>query len=55
MLFRAFPGDREGALAQRLSELVRKETCAAVAEDWGVGAYPQARDRGGAPRVDARG
>jgi ribonuclease III len=39
MLFRAFPDDPEGALAQRLSELVRKETCALVAEEWGIGSH----------------
>ena len=39
MLYRAFPTDQEGGLAQRLSELVRKESCAAVAEEWGVGPY----------------
>ena len=39
MLFRAFPDDMEGALAQRLSELVRKETCAQVAQEWGIGAH----------------
>ena len=39
MLFRAFPSDEEGAMSRRLSELVRKETCAAVATEWGVGPY----------------
>jgi len=37
MLFRTFPHDEEGAMSRRLSELVRKETCAAVAIEWGVG------------------
>src|SRR3982751_6261201 len=37
MLFRRFPHDEEGAMSRRLSELVRKETCAAVAIEWGVG------------------
>jgi ribonuclease III len=39
MLFRAFPDDEEGAMSRRLSDLVRKETCAAVAADWGVGPH----------------
>src|SRR3954469_12246706 len=39
MLYQAFPDDEEGALSRRLSELVRQETCAAVAVDWGVGPH----------------
>jgi ribonuclease III len=39
MLFRAYPDDEEGAMSRRLSDLVRKETCAAVAADWGVGPH----------------
>jgi ribonuclease III len=39
MLFRAFPDDEEGAMSRRLSDLVRKETCAAVAGEWGVGPH----------------
>ena len=39
LLFRAFPDDEEGALSRRLSDLVRKETCAAVAIAWDVGAH----------------
>ncbi len=39
MLYRAFPDDEEGAMSRRLSDLVRKETCAAVATDWGVGPH----------------
>ncbi len=39
MLFRAFPDASEGDLSRRLSELVRKETCAAVADDWDVGPH----------------
>jgi ribonuclease-3 len=39
MLVRAFPEDEEGALSRRLSELVRKESCAAVAMQWGVGPH----------------
>ena len=39
MLFRAFPDAGEGDLSRRLSELVRKETCAAVARDWDVGPH----------------
>ena len=39
MLFRAFPDAGEGDLSRRLSELVRRETCAAVARDWDVGPH----------------
>lgn len=39
MLFRAFPKAAEGELSQRLAELVRKETCADVATEWGVGLH----------------
>jgi ribonuclease-3 len=37
MLYAAFPKAAEGELSQRLAELVRKETCADVASEWGVG------------------
>jgi ribonuclease III len=37
MLFQQFPGAEEGELSRRLADLVRKETCAEVARDWGVG------------------
>ena len=36
MLYAAFPKAAEGELSQRLAELVRKETCADVADEWGV-------------------
>ena len=36
MLFRAFPQAEEGELSKRLAELVRKETCADVAEALGL-------------------
>jgi ribonuclease-3 len=39
MLFVTFPGESEGELSRRLSALVRKETCADVAESWGVGPF----------------
>lgn len=39
MLFDAFPKAKEGELSKRLSGLVRRETCAAVAADWGVAGY----------------
>lgn len=39
MLYRAFPGDEEGAMSRRLADLVRKETCASVAQHWGVGPH----------------
>ena len=37
LLYERFPGAEEGEMSRRLSELVRKETCADVARDWGVG------------------
>ena len=37
MLCAAFPDAEEGELSRRLADLVRKETCADVARDWGVG------------------
>lgn len=36
LLFEAYPRANEGELSKRFSELVRKETCAEVAEAWGV-------------------
>jgi ribonuclease-3 len=39
MLFEAFSHESEGALSRRLAALVRKETCAEVARDWGVGPF----------------
>jgi ribonuclease-3 len=39
MLFAAFPKASEGELSQRLSELVRRDTCAEVALAWDVGPY----------------
>ena len=39
MLFETFPNASEGELSRRLAELVRKETCADIAEYWGVGPY----------------
>jgi ribonuclease III len=39
LLYRLYPDDEEGVLSRRLSELVRKETCAAVAAEWDVGAF----------------
>jgi ribonuclease III len=35
-LYRRFPDAKEGDLSRRLAEIVRKETCAEVAENWGV-------------------
>jgi ribonuclease-3 len=37
MLHNAFPKAAEGELSRRLAELVRKETCADIAREWGVG------------------
>lgn len=39
MLYAAFPEADEGELSRRLAELVRKESCGAVASRWGVEAY----------------
>ncbi len=39
MIYEAFPGESEGELSRRLAALVRKETCAEVAESWGVGPH----------------
>ena len=35
MLYEAYPEAEEGELSRRLAALVRRETCAAVAENWG--------------------
>jgi ribonuclease III len=37
MLYETFPLAEEGELSRRLADLVRKDTCADVARDWGVG------------------
>jgi ribonuclease-3 len=39
MLFDAFPAAKEGELSKRLSDLVRRETCAEVARDWGLAGF----------------
>jgi ribonuclease-3 len=39
MLFEAFPNAKEGELSKRLSDLVRRETCADVAREWGIAGY----------------
>jgi ribonuclease-3 len=36
MLYRSFPLENEGDLSRRLADLVRKESCAEVAEAWDV-------------------
>ena len=38
-LYAALPAADEGELSRRLAGLVRRETCAAVAESWGVGPH----------------
>lgn len=50
MLLRAFPAASEGDLSRRLAELVRRETCAAVALEWDLGPYLQVGGGGGAMR-----
>ncbi len=50
MLYEAFPDASEGDLSVRLAGLVRRETCAEVAESWDVGPYVvmgQGEARGG--------
>jgi len=50
MLYEAFPDASEGDLSVRLARLVRRETCAEVAEDWDVGPFVvmgQGEARGG--------
>jgi len=39
LLYRSFPHAPEGELSRRLSELVRRESCAEVAIAWDLGAY----------------
>jgi ribonuclease III len=39
MLYEAFPKASEGELSVRLAKLVRRETCAAIAEEWDVGPH----------------
>jgi ribonuclease-3 len=39
MLFEAFPTAKEGELSKRLSDLVRRETCADVGRDWDLATY----------------
>ncbi|MBV8848660.1 MAG: ribonuclease III [Methylobacteriaceae bacterium] len=39
MLFEVYPDAKEGELSKRLSDLVRRETCAEVARDWGLAGH----------------
>ena len=39
LLYRTFPEEDEGVLSRRLAALVRKESCAEVAENWGVSPF----------------
>jgi ribonuclease-3 len=39
ILYRTFPGAPEGELSRRLAELVRRESCAEIANDWDVGPH----------------
>ena len=39
MLYQTFPSASEGELSMRLAKLVRRETCAEVAEEWDVGPH----------------
>ena len=56
MLYRAYPEATEGELSMRLAKLVRRETCAAVAEEWEVGPHivlGQGEARGGGRKKSA--
>jgi ribonuclease-3 len=56
MLYRAYPEATEGDLSMRLAKLVRRETCAAVAEEWEVGPHivlGQGEARGGGRKKSA--
>lgn len=44
MLYETFPQESEGELSRRLADLVRKESCAEVAERWGVGPFMRLGD-----------
>ncbi len=55
MLFEAFPAAPEGELSKRLADLVRKETCAAVAREWHLGDHlrlGEGEKRSGAKKRD---
>ena len=39
MLYEAYPQASEGELSMRLAKLVRRETCAEVAQEWDVGPH----------------
>jgi ribonuclease III len=52
MLFRAFPQEEEGDLSRRLADLVRRETCTAVADEWQLG--PHIRLGGGEAQSGGR-
>ena len=51
MLFAAFPNAEEGELSRRLAELVRRETCAEVSRNWGVGPHLRLAAGGAFPRA----
>ncbi len=44
MLYESFAGESEGELSRRLAALVRKETCAEIAQEWGVGPFMRLGD-----------
>jgi ribonuclease III len=52
MLYSAFLKGSEGDLSRRLSELVRRETCAEVAQEWELGPYIKIGRREGAIRTN---
>ena len=44
LLFRHYPQSEEGNLSRRLADLVRKETCAEVAQGWNLGQFMRLGD-----------
>ncbi len=39
LIFEQFPAEREGDLARRFNQMVRRESCSRVARDWELGDY----------------
>jgi ribonuclease-3 len=59
LLFERFADEEEGGLSRRLSDLVRKETCAEIAVEWNVGVHlrlgPGESQTGGRKRMTILG
>lgn len=55
MLFARYPLAEEGDMSRRLADLVRKETCAEVAQGWDLGSYMRlGEERSSAGRARTR-